>query len=57
MWLFEVLYSPISWVPFLIFLSVLAYFYWCERKEKEEKQKEREMQLLERIKKLEENQK
>ena len=57
MWLFEVLYSPISWVPFLIFLSVLAYFYWCERKEKEEKQKEREMQLLDRIKKLEENQK
>ena len=55
--LVEILVSPIFWIPFGIFLFVLAYFRWCEQKEKEEKQREKEQKLNERIRTLEENQK
>ena len=55
--LVELLVSPIFWIPFGIFLLVLAYFRWCEQKEKEEKQREKEEKLNERIKQLEDNQK
>ena len=32
--LVEILVSPVFWIPFGIFIFVLAYFRWCEQKEK-----------------------
>jgi len=43
------LYDPVFIIAVLVFISVMAYFVWQDRKEKEK-------QLEERIRKLEEKQ-
>ena len=49
MWL-EMLSDPMILIAFSVFVLVVAYFYWLEKKEKERK-------LEERLKRLEEQQK
>ena len=53
----SVLNDPILYFALLLFIAVVAYFYWSEQKEKKEKTKEKERLLEERIKQLEKNQK
>ncbi len=47
-------YDPVFWVALLAFSFVIGYFYWQEKKEREEKQRKTEEELRERIRKLEE---
>lgn len=46
----SVLDDPILYFAVLLFIAIVAYFYWSEQKEKKEKAKER--LLEERIKQL-----
>ena len=55
----SVLDDPILYFALLLFIAVVAYFYWSEQKEKKEKEKakEKESLLEKRIKQLEKTKK
>jgi len=45
---------PHFWIPLLIFIFVVASFYYWGQKDKEKRQREKEQEMLERIRNLEE---
>jgi hypothetical protein len=46
--------DPVAQASLLVFIIIVSYLYWSEKKAKEKKAKEKQRQLEERVKQLEE---